>query len=36
MDEQISDKIALAQQASEGEIERMELFAIQFNILQRK
>ena len=36
MDEQISDKIALARQASEGEIERMELFAIQFNILQRK
>lgn len=35
MDEQISE-IALTKQASEDEIERMELFAIQFNILQRK
>lgn len=30
MDEQISDKIALAQQASEGGVERMELFVVEF------
>lgn len=33
MDEQIADKISLAQQASEGGVERKELFVIDFNIL---